>query len=323
MNVYHIRPVTDNPLFEGLGLHSDSHMLRAWPPDWSRHALTWETESLKAKWRVPRVEGNVRFFNDYPCINLSFPAFSQRAVDVLRDVLQANGELLPVRHKLRFYYFFNCTRLANVVDLSKTKTNGGLADIGNLVLQREKEAELEASGDRAIAVLLIKLCTQTFVDRVQSAELQGFLFVPVWPLQPGTTYHSERHRLCKLAEKWKPNPLASLEIKGDSVVLRCCCQKKKATKEEIAAAEGVMAHLEKSLYDSSQILPESYFGNVEGSDVVDFEIRVFISTPDSERLLGHLMPSLKVLPWPGKFYVAKRRGNFMDGQASEEYVAVK
>ena len=84
-----------------------------------------------------------------------------------------------------------------------------------------------------------------------------------------------------------------------------------------------MAYLQESLYDPSQAQPESYWGNVEGSDVVDFEIRVFLSTPDCDRLLAHLMPRLQTLPWSGKYYVLKRRGNFMDGQASEEYVAVK
>src|SRR5262249_26056029 len=149
---------------------------------------------------------------------------------------------------------------------------------------------LEIFKDRSLPAN--QLCTQRFVDRVQSAGLQGFIFIPLWPLQPGTTYHTERYRLCRLAEKWKPNSLTSLEIKGNTVVLRLCCQRKKATKEEVAAAEGVMAHLEKSLYDPSQAQPESYVGNIEGSDVVDFEIRVFISTPDCERLLTHLMPHL-------------------------------
>ena len=40
--------------------------------------------------------GHVRRFNDYPCINMSRPAFSQRAVDLLRDVLEPNGEPLMI-----------------------------------------------------------------------------------------------------------------------------------------------------------------------------------------------------------------------------------
>ncbi|MEI8018607.1 MAG: hypothetical protein WCH39_10445 [Schlesneria sp.] len=174
--------------------------------------------------------------------------------------------------------------------------------------------------DRALPVY--QLCTQSFVDRVASAGLQGLIFIPVWPLPPDMTYHSERYRLCKLAEQWKPNSLGTLDITGNTVVLRLCCRRKKVAKDEIAAAEGIISHLEKSLYDPYQAQPESYFGNVEGTDVVDFEIRVFISTPDCDRLLTRLMPSLQELSWPGEFYVVKRRGEFMDGQAVEEYVRV-
>jgi hypothetical protein len=326
MNVYRIHPVTDNPLFEGLGLATYSETLETWPRDWNCHPQTWQAKSLKSTWQIPEVEGNVRLFNDYPCINLSHPAFSQRAVDLLGDVLKKDGELLPVRHELGIYYFFNCTRLANVVDLSKSATNAGLADIGNLVfidetLIAERLTDSEVFRERSLPSIV--LCTQRFVDRVNSAGLQGFIFIPLWPLAAGVTYHKERFRMCKLAEKWKPSPLTTLEIKGNTVVLRLCCQGKKATKEEIAAADGVMTHLDKALYDPNQASSESYFGNVEGTDVVDFEIRIFISTPDNERLLIHLMPRLQVLPWPGKFYVVKRRGSLMDGQAMEEYVAVK
>ena len=320
MNLYHIHPVTDNPLFEGLALESNSTVLKTWPIDWKHHITTWETIPLKGIWPIRQVVGNLRQFNDYPCVNLTFPAFSQRAVDLLRDVLEANGELLPVRHKLGIYYVFNCTCLANVIDLSKSKTNSGVPDIGSLILNEEKLSDLVIFKDRALPVY--QLCTQSFVDRVASAGLQGFIFIPVWPLPPGMTYHSERYRLCKLAEQWKPNSLGTLDITGNTVVLRLCCRRKKVAKDEIAAAEGIISHLEKSRYDPNRAQPESYFGNVEGTDVVDFEIRVFISTPDCDRLLTRLMPSLQELSWPGEFYVVKRRGEFMDGQAVEEYVRV-
>ena len=83
-----------------------------------------------------------------------------------------------------------------------------------------------------------------------------------------------------------------------------------------------MTHLEKSLYDANQTNPESYFGNVEGNDVVDYEVRVFLSAPDCDRLVAHLLPSFQTLPWPGRFHVVKRRGEYVDAQAPEEYVRV-
>jgi hypothetical protein len=107
MNVYLIYPVLDNPLYEGLALTDHSELLDFWPANWRPNFQTWQPRSLEATWPTPEVIGNVRTFNDYPCINLSRPAFSQRAVDLLRDILEPNGELLPVRHKIGRYYFYN------------------------------------------------------------------------------------------------------------------------------------------------------------------------------------------------------------------------
>ncbi len=81
MNVYELFPVLDNPLFEGLALDSDKYgdLLDTWPPNWRANYQTWQPKRLRDTWPTPEVEGNVRCFNDYPCINLSGPAFSQRA----------------------------------------------------------------------------------------------------------------------------------------------------------------------------------------------------------------------------------------------------
>jgi len=158
------------------------------------------------------------------------------------------------------------------------------------------------------------------VDRVEAAGLQGFVFVPIWPLRKGVTFNRELNRVCKLAEKWKPKDAPALDVKGNTVVLRLYCDRKKATKKEVAAAERVMKHLEAVLYDADQQEAESYFGTVEGHDVVGQEIRVFLSAPDGDRLVARLKPALRSLPWPGKFHVVKRRGHFFDGKAAEEYV---
>ena len=130
------------------------------------------------------------------------------------------------------------------------------------------------------------------------------------------------YRVNKLAEKWKPKDMPVLDIKANTIVLRLYCDRKKANKKELAAAEEVMAYLEESLYNPNQSASETYFGNVEGHDIVDFEIRVFLSAPDCNRLVTHLMPCLRTLPWPGRFLVVKRRGEYTDIEAEEEYVPI-
>ncbi len=57
--------------------------------------------------------------------------------------------------------------------------------------------------------------------------------------------------------------------------------------------------------------------------MVGGEIRVFVSAPDCDRLVDRIMPALRSLPWPGKFHVVKRRGEYVDENAVEEYVRVR
>jgi len=324
MNVYDVLPVLDNPLFEGLVLTEDTELLDTWPADWRVNYRTWQPRSMKATWPTPEVVGQVRKFNDYPCINWK-PAFSQRAVDMLHDMLEPNGELLPVRHKLGTYYFYNCTRMTNCIDLTKSKVTR-LKD-GGIVTSTEKLVFLDDQLDdltifKVRTQLLEVFCTQRFVDRLEMAGLQGFRLIPIWPLPQGVTYFNEMYRVSQLSKKWKPKDMSDLDIKANTVVLRLYCEKKKPSKQELATVETIMSELGKVLYDANQRSPESYFGNVEGHDVVDYEIRVFLSAPDCNRLVEHLAPMFKKLPWPGQFHVVKRRGIYIDEVAMEEYVQI-
>jgi len=322
MKIYVLDSSSDNPLFEGLAMEERPQTLDTWPTDWRAKYQTWQPKLLQANWKIPEVVGNVRTFNDYPCINMSRPAFSQRAVDLLRDILEPNGELLPVRHKCGTYYFYNCTQMTNCVDLSQSDTR---KIAGGIITTTDKltfiDELLEDLTIFKVRTQLIELfCTQRFVDRVNAAGLQGFVFQPIWPLPEGVTFNDEMYRTWKESEKWKPKGLPEVEIKGNAVVLRLYCAQKKANKNELAAVEAVMTHLEKSLYDVNQATAESYFGNVEGHDVVDSEIRVFLSAPDCDRLVSHLMLAFRSLPWPAKFHVVNKRGEYVDESAAVEYV---
>ena len=56
----------------------------------------WKVPLLSDVWQAPKVIGRVAPFNDYPCINLIYPAFSKRACEGLHEFLEPNGELLPL-----------------------------------------------------------------------------------------------------------------------------------------------------------------------------------------------------------------------------------
>ena len=89
-----------------------------------RDKKTWQlhVRRLADAWKTPRVKGNVRPINHYPCINLSDPAFSQHAADCLGDLLNPNGELLPLITPTGKYYFYNLLTVADVLDVKKSRT---------------------------------------------------------------------------------------------------------------------------------------------------------------------------------------------------------
>src|SRR5262249_3933761 len=136
-NVYQLVPAADNPLFEGHALLEHDGLLAPWPANWRANYQTWQPRSLRPSWPTPVAIGNVRTFNDYPWINLTRPAFSQRAADLLRDILEPNGELLPMRHKIGTYYYYNCTQMSNCVDLTRSRTtkvdNGIISNLDGIV----------------------------------------------------------------------------------------------------------------------------------------------------------------------------------------------
>ena len=76
----------------------------------------WTVPPLAPFWTPQRVIGQVRPFNDYPCVDLIVPAFSRKAVDALRNLLEPNGELLPLVAEVGEYFAYNITTVADILD---------------------------------------------------------------------------------------------------------------------------------------------------------------------------------------------------------------
>ncbi|HMP03206.1 MAG TPA: hypothetical protein PKD86_05610 [Gemmatales bacterium] len=237
-------------------------------------------------------------------------------------LLEPNGELLPVQHPIGTYYVYNCTTIVDSLDLEKsvysTFDDGSILTIDRYNFIPEVVKDL--SFFRIRFRLRALLCTQVVVDRVKQYGLQGFVFIKLWSLENGSTdYLSERRKAHREAEKLKPAEGPPLPVKGNAVVIRLYTEKKKAKKVVVAAAEKIMAELEQRLYEPSQTDAASDFGDIEGHDVVEHEIRIFLTTPDCHRLVELLLPYLKKLPWAGRYQVVKRFGEYVDEDAREEY----
>lgn len=180
--VYLLSGKLDDPVFEGLS--SDrGRFLRTVGPPWTTRS--WKVGQLAEGWSAPRLKGPASKFNDFPVVDLSTPAFSERAVSALGDILKANGELLPVHSHFGIYYAFNLTTVADVLDRTKSQItwmrNGFIAiGIDRHEFMADKLSDLTIF--RIPEKPFMTFVTQRFVNRVQEYHLKGFCFQLVWPL---------------------------------------------------------------------------------------------------------------------------------------------
>lgn len=328
--LYQLDPITDNPKFEGFGFVREDSLR-------GQGRLTWDfgSDNIKVKgrsWSVPplspvwtpqKVEGRVFPFNDYPCVNLIIPAFSRRAVDVLYDFLEPNGELLPLISTVGEYYAYNVTTVVDILDHDRSEIQWAnekhvtAIEIARYECFAKKMAELSIF--RIVEKPSTTYVSQMFVDRVREHELQGFHFVKLWPLPEGVSWQEEdkKERKKKVQVKTKRSVMS---VKGNTVVLLFPISNVKPTKAEKDRLAKVMDEIDALLYDPAAKQGLPYVGSLEGDDVVEGELRLFLSCPDANALVEKLRPWLKTLSWPRGVKVLKRYGELADANCPEEYV---
>ncbi|MFN8707466.1 MAG: imm11 family protein, partial [Planctomyces sp.] len=240
MEVFQLRPVLDNPLFEGFGSGSNPSILGRksisydfFPDD--INIWDWTLEPLADKWKPIVVEGRTRSFNDFPCLDLMIPAFSHRAVDVLRDYLEPNGELLPLIHPAGEYYAYNCHRIVEVLDHEKTK-----APWRSSVPQMTQSVDYFAFyADRLTGLTIFRLrempnlvfVATPFVERAREHGLNGFHFKKVWPFPEGVSYWWEDKKNEQAANQIRTAE-GLTDIKAQSLVICLPLAEGKLSKDE-------------------------------------------------------------------------------------------
>lgn len=204
--LYKLEPFTDNPQYEGFAFVRQESLRGEVIGGQSRLIWDFGTNNIKTKgrgWTVPflapfwtpqPVVGRVRAFNDYPCINLLIPAFSQRAVDVLSDYLIPNGELLPLVSTIGDYYAYNITTVVDILDQENSTINWMDERREFPYLHDIERYECVAGRMAGLSIFLVvekpstTYVSQQFVDRVQEHNLNGFHFVKLWPLPRGKSW---------------------------------------------------------------------------------------------------------------------------------------
>lgn len=147
--------------------------------------LSFDGTPKKAKWFPVKVQpyfdtSGVRLpKSDFPCF--TEPAFSRKAIEVLRDLLEPNGEILPIICDKDEYFTFNTTRIIDALNFEKSdvkyfKSSGGVMRINKFVFKKELQLP---NFFRIPQVVKICFVDDEFKKRVEEHNLVGFVFKPI------------------------------------------------------------------------------------------------------------------------------------------------
>lgn len=145
--------------------------------DWSPPLLYWETEDDKHP------------IGDYSTFS-GEPVFSDRAVDILDDLLDGRGELLPLAvagSSEGRWWLFNITRLSDALDEQHSELR--YFDDGRILgIDRWEFHSDRLAGEtifRPARKLIYPCVTDAFRERVEQAQLTGWVWDrQVWPQRP-------------------------------------------------------------------------------------------------------------------------------------------
>jgi hypothetical protein len=316
--IYRLRKIHDVPRYEGFSTEKGD-FLDTVPSD--RTTRDWKVMRVGKAWRPAKVFGQVRKFNDYPCVDLHVPAFSARAVEALRDLLEPNGELLPFPTPIGEYYAFNLTTVADVLDTRRSQILWLKEPIKAMeILSYEFIAEKLQSFSifRIPEQVAPEYVTNSFVDRAAARGLRGFSFQLVWPVPPGVDWRTLRKQQSQ--QQQTEGLPAGQTVKGNTVEIRLTLADKdsEGTLVDKQAVKELVDELNASLTDPDSDAPA--VGFVEWPEYVPGECRIPISCPDADALAEKLKPWINRLKWPNGFEVAKRYGYYVDRKAREELV---
>lgn len=263
----------------------------------------WQQPRLKAQWIPPSARGRVAEFNDYPCVDLVIPAFSERAVECLSKFLKPNGEVLPLKTATKMKYFvFNILTISDALDQEKSQCNfwrdppttTKKIDFFEFDIEKVRELSIFRIKQMPISVFV----TSDFVEKVAISGLKGFSFTKVWPYPPGVNWKTQAET-------------NSNQLKENTVVLVLPTTDVKIGDRINEFEKEIDSHL------SQVALDQEYFGVYEGHDQLSHEYRMFFSCPDADKLLDRLRGKVKELNWPAAITAYRRYGNMHEPNAKE------
>ncbi|MDX2273167.1 MAG: hypothetical protein NW237_14630 [Cyanobacteriota bacterium] len=124
-----------------------------------------------------------RLISDFPGLS-GMPAFTEKAVEALGEVLEMNGELLPLESDNGTFYLYNTTTIVDALDEEKSSLsknqNGLVYYIKKYYFIPQKVSQLTIFKTVQIPHDSYPCVTDQFVNIVERARLTGFLFRKIW-----------------------------------------------------------------------------------------------------------------------------------------------
>lgn len=300
----------DAPSLLGLGEAFDDFKVK------DGESLDWDPRRLKSVWLPLAVSGPVNAFNDYPCLELSTPVFSRRAVDALGGMLTENGELLPLKTEVGEYYAYVLLTKLDALDLKKSRLLRSRDDATAFDIEYYAFKKSKLTG---AAIFRVRehprkyLVTDSFKARAEQAGLNGLNFIQVWPLPEDIDWATEEAARRKKSK--------AVKLVGEALILRFRLRNEKPSPREQKNAKKIESSLRSTLNVNS--LDDRYWGSVEVAEFQDGEFRIFCTCPNCEELAEYLADWLPQVPWDFDFDIVKRYGNLYDKRAKEQRVSIK
>jgi len=130
-------------------------------------------------WKPRAVSGSVAPGTDFTSTG-GRPTFGERAISVLRDFLEPNGELLPILAPACAgnFFVYNTTTVTDALDTSRSQI--GVLGLGRYEFVQERLADLSIFRIPTSGIFIY--VTDAFVLRAKDYGLEGFNFVQIWPV---------------------------------------------------------------------------------------------------------------------------------------------
>ncbi len=322
-SVYELEPFDCDPRFWGFifgpGAESVLGFERA-VKDFSvddGESIHWQPRKLQAVWKPLPVAGPVKPFNDYPCLELTTPVFSHRAVEALGSMLTNNGELLPLKTDVGEYFAFVClTKLAALdIERSRMRRLGPDRVSGRVYYYAFNDTKLSGASIFRIPEQPHRyFVTDKFKDRVEQAGLNGLHFIKVWPLPEDSDWEAEETNRRRTGSK-------RAILSGQGLILRFRLKGEQPSARERKLAVALKSSLTELLNVES--LEDKYWGTIDDSDYEDSELRIRCSCPDADQLADHIADWLQAVQWDNDVATVKRYGNLYDSRAKQKCEVIR